>query len=432
MRKSAKHDTRFPSGAFPKDSRDGIIQAAIAGSRSHEHVSDIHQGAMAYAGECLLPDLAALAFRLRQDVRLDMSDGSVLEADPASPRFRTDLLLTLPEDARAWHIFICHRGELSPTGVDAKKQILDASPDDIITRILTPSPEEQAIDADPANWLDPGPTTPVERVGGTLLHSFPENGFATFRPPGEAPKIWWPDKALDLMPASDLSTDEEGRRSIGLNWGSSDPYTELRLLRTLSQAICETGLDTGLADRNAILGSVEWVQFGDRDTAARLSAGMRMIHDEGGQVTQEVIDAIDMTERCIYAKLVDREIGTLRNLMADLWAAGVTDENKAFDCNDGRDKAWTEFGEGSQRLHVENQAGKFVLELVDDGAVRILKDGDCLTLLETLVPGPEGLEPVAEQGDAPSIRKVRDRNGVLLSLTSVACQFIPDDEEPCP
>lgn len=31
-----------------------------------------------------------------------------------------------------------------------------------------------------------------------------------------------------------------------------------------------------------------------------------------------------------------------------------------------------------------------------------------------------------------SIRAVRDRNGVLLSLTSVACQFRPSDEEPSP
>jgi hypothetical protein len=432
MGHSTADDDRHPAWALAGDSLADMVGAAVAASAWHEHVTDIHQGAISYAGECLLPALGALALRLRTDTRLELADGCVLEADPASPRFRTDLLLTRPGESRAWHIFVCHKPELSPAGELARSRLPTVSVEDLIASILNPSAEERAIDADPANWLDLTAATPVERIGGTLLRLAPRNGFTTFRPPENVPETWWPDLALNLKPASEFGLNGERQPGIGTHRGSSDPYMELRLLQTLSRAISETGLGDILPDRNAALGSTRWLQFGDRDNATRLSAGMRMVHDAGGLVTGAVIDGMDLAERRVYASLVENELGTLRTLAADLRGAGVSDAGSAFDCNDGRDMAWADLGEGSERLHVRNQSGTFILELVEDGAVRILKGGPSLTLLETLVPGADGLEPVAANGDPPSIRKVRDRNGVLLSLTSVACQFELDSEEPSP
>lgn len=411
-----------------------MIDKAVTDCRYYEYAGDIHEGVTSYATECLWPALGALALRLRDSLHLTLDSGYVLEADGASPRFRTDFLLTHPDESRAWHIFICHRPDLNEAGKADEANLQQVSTRDIVESILNPSPEEIAVQNNPANYDDPTDQSFVERIGGTMLRLAPKDGFATFRPAKELEEIWWPDMALNMQPSIFLARLGDKIPTLHSGRTPRDPYTELKLMQVMCEALEKSGLGPLVSQRNATLQPLPWIQFGDEDCADRISAGMRMVNEASGYVTQDVIDAMALAERRIYAGLMERQIDGFRKLARDLVDAGHIDDDKSFDANDMRDMAWADTEEGFMRLHARNQSGYFTVEFRDDESIRILKGRSDLKLIEALVPGDAGLRPSSDLADMPvSIRTVRDRNSVLNSLSSVACQFEPQKgEDPTP
>lgn len=403
--------------------------------RWHESVNDIHAGLLSMATETLLPALGDLALRLRGTGAIELSDGTRLVADHASPRHRTDLLVIRKDQGRAHYVFVCHQKRMSDRGKAADAQLRNYLPEDLLQEILKPSQERRDFDANPDHWCDPEPGDRVERVGATHLRLAPAEGFQSFQPATITPSIWWPEMSLNLEPSIALHPDKigEATHALRFNRTASDPYEELRLLRDLSSAVQEAGLGNRVEERMAKVDAARWLTCGDENREARLGLGMRLVRETGGYVDDGLIVLMSRVERQIFAALVEKDVETLRRLGQDLLSAGITRVDDAFECNDGRDSAWAESAGDKTILHLRNQSGAFAMEFSEDQSIRISKGALSPKVIETLVWRPSGYISLGpSNADSASIELVRDRNAVLLSLTSIACQMPSPQDGPSP
>lgn len=431
-RKFIDPDLLHPSS---KETLPDLVARVVASARWHENVSDVQTGILTYAADSLLPALGDLALRLRGTGAIELADGTRLVADPTSPSHHTDLLLTRPGASKAHHVFIIHKKHLSEQGIHADAVLRKKSAQDVLLEVLNPSKERRAFDANPAHWRDPRLGDEVARIGATLMRLTPRDGFASFRPASIAPQIWWPGMSLNLSPSIWLHPEkpDEATHMTSSNRSSEDPYEELRLLRDLSNAVKQSGLGHRVEEQIERLDTARWLSHGKDEYEARIALGMRLVREAGGYVDDGIIAQTSLVERQVFARLMEDQIELLRILGYRLITADMTRADDAFECNDGRDCAWAETKDGQINLHLRNQSGTFTVEFGMDRTIRILKGVLSPSMIETLEWHEDGyISRGPEGGDSASIRLVRDRNAVLLSSSSIACQMPSEHDGPSP
>lgn len=216
--------------------------------------------------------------------------------------------------------------------------------------------------------------------------------------------------------------------SIGSGRTSSDAREELRIMKDLSELVVHAGLEPLVAQRHAQLEGLSWVQYGDLSASILFSAGLRLASDSQGMVTGDTIEAVDHIGRCVYAAMFERSLPDIRHIASEI---AESNPGETLHFNDLRDGISVVAGEGCTCLHVDNQSGQFIVELVEDGSVRILKDHGARRLLETLNMENRKLTPAAPAtAGGMSMSDIWNVNGVLLSLEGIACQIISKDYVP--
>lgn len=162
-------------------------------------------------------------------------------------------------------------------------------------------------------------------------------------------------------------------------------------------------------------------------------AGHAIVHAAGGLFDPSVERRIAAFWAGIAAQDVERHLADWFALAPELAAAGHGAGEEAFSCNDGRDLARAELNGPVRSLRTETQNGTYRVDMTEDGeggVARVLAvrevGGRDLPIGRFLMTD-EGLRPDFGPGNGPEIayqiRIVRDLNGAIGSLASVACVF---------
>jgi hypothetical protein len=138
----------------------------------------------------------------------------------------------------------------------------------------------------------------------------------------------------------------------------------------------------------------------------------------------------------IAARDVERHLEDWFALAPGLAAAGYTDGEGDFSCNDGRDIAIGAVSGQVRSLRTETQNGTYRVDMTEaegGGIARVLavrEVGGRDLPIGRFTMTDAGLRPDFGPENGPAIehhiRTVRDLNGAIRSLASVACVF--DDE----
>ena len=439
---------------------DEAIERALAGRKSYtrqDDVSLLQHAALTYAGECMADALAELAFRAQEggpDAPLEGSSGWVAFAMPTRSKSSLELMLIHPVEPGGWHIEMQFRPEMTPEAKaqagEIEKSMRDAgvSPLDIILASVTGknipfSAQMKALKADPGSWIPAGRGATLTRVIGTAvdLGSKGWNGIG----PGGKPRgieefearaalekrgpdqVWWSGQHLKLQPVPGHQI-RDGLLTPNTDRGGACPHLPAVILSDLIRVQGLAGLVSPRAER---AGAMPWICFGSGDAVHFDDAGHAIVHASGGFFDKTVESRIAEFSAAIAAQDVERHLEEWVDLAGSLMENNRKSENTAFDCNDLRDIAHVTHEGNVQSLFTRTQHGRFRLDLISDeaGALQGVQAFRCTGGRDHVVGrfrmdggalradyGPENGPVIAYE-----IRNIRDMNGIVNSLSSVAC-----------
>lgn len=233
------------------------------------------------------------------------------------------------------------------------------------------------------------------------------------------PSTWWPGIDFEVRPAfrgpGAVLRPASGRAGAGFHATFS----------ALSELIRDAGLARLVEEQNRVIAHTPWLTSGVSRFPDLEEAGYAAVHGSGGFFDAAAAAHVRRFSEEIAAQdvanFVDEWVSTARGL-AD---QGFVSEDTAFEANDGRDVVFAEARDDRVTLRSSTQHGEY--ETVID-----LGPGDAVLGVVARRDGGEefGRFVMTEGGLRPEyasiehrIRNVRDMNGVVMSLTSVACVF---------
>lgn len=455
---------------------DEAIERALAGRKSYtrqDDVSLLQHAALTYAGECMADALAELAFRAQEvgpDAPLEGSSGWVAVSMPARSKSSLEMMLVHPVEPGGWHVEMRFRPQMTPEAkersAEIEKSMRDAgvSPIDIILASVTGkdipfSANMKSLEADPASWIPAGRGAKLTHVMGTAIDLGAKgwNGIG----PGGKPRgleefetraslekrgpdqVWWSGLHLKLQPVPSHQI-RDGLLTPNNDRGGACPHLPAVILSDLIRTQGLADLVTARAQR---VGSMPWICFGSGDAVHLAEAGHAIVHAAGGFFDKTVEARIRDFSAAIAAKDVELHLEEWTSLATSMISRNRKSENTAFYCNDLRDIAHAKSEGGTLSLFNRTQHGHFRLDLISDeaGNLQGVQAFRCTGARDHAVGRfrMEGGALVADYGPengseiAYEIRNIRDMNGIINSLSSVACCWeeemkLKQDEEDGP
>jgi len=452
------HPATYPAALLDPDTAiaEALAEKGYYSGRSDD-VTTLQNAALAHAGECMADALVKLAFRALEagpDVQLENSAGWKACLMPATRQSSIELLLVHPSEPGAWHIDFQFRGEMTPEAEARAKEIdalMEAAGVDISTRVLAsltrkpfPHSEElRALEADPASWRSPGRGSRLSEVIGTAidLGSKDWNGIGPGSKPRDVEGVetlrsfaqidrdsgWWKGIQLRLKPVPDCQRNK-GELKPQTGRDGACPHVPAALL---SDFIRTQGLMPLVAPRAELAGSLPWICFGNARHAALDDAGHAIVHASGGLFDEAVVARIRGFSAQIAACDVEFHLPEWKDLAVSLTSSGITSSDNSFDCNDLRDISHATH-EGSVLSNWNRtQHGRFRLDLHldEDGEVgsvlAVRNSGGADHVVGRFRREADALQPDYGPENGPevsyTIGNIRDMNGIISSLSSVAC-----------
>lgn len=451
--------------------------AAATGGFPIEDLTYIEKAACDYAAECMKTALLEMAFQVREKGTLIGSPGpSGSDSWEARLAFEDHkemvLMLTNPEKAGAFCLVINVDAVATASAAEAlaalweeRRQVLLAEGksemDVIMDSILGGRNSEDPhhiriaeIESDPHQYLQVGSEHNLDAVRGYALR-LPKSGWNGHGRAGNPSGVeraselgllqnksersgWAPGHCLTLTPQRRYDEAE------GYLWPSAgrDGLMPSILMEIVSDIIRTNGLDGTIPDRAAAAATKSGVSWGSGNTCPLQELGYAAVHGAGGVFDASVTALIREYSARVAAHCLSDHLDDLTRLGERLIEAGYGDPGKRFDANDLRDQAFAEMGDrGQLTLFNRTDNGSYRLDLMrdDEGSVisahawRVI-DGSTDRCVGRFLRSEDRLEhdyDGALTGSEPieyTLRNIRDMNGILLSLTSVACVF--EEEHP--
>jgi hypothetical protein len=279
-----------------------------------------------------------------------------------------------------------------------------------------------ALDLGSKGWRGVGPGGKPARVEEftQARHFLPIKAYA---------ENWWTGIALSMRPVPEYQR-HEGMLTHSNDRGGACPEIPLRILSDLIRAL---DLSPSVTKRAAEVGALPWISYGDERRVHLEDAGHAMVHAAGGMWDQTVDDRLTAFWAGIAARDVERHLEDWFALAPEMSAAGYGVGGEAFSCNDGRDIAIGAVSGPVRSLRTKTQNGTFRVDMTEDGGggvARVLavrESGGRDHAIGRFVMTGDGLRPDFGPENGPviehHIRTVRDLNGAIGSLASVACVF---------
>ena len=463
------HPATFPAADLDPDA---ALQAALDARVGYDRYNDLTAllgAAVGFAAESLRDALAELAFRAR-DLGPDRSHRSEggwhAFWEPGPHGSNIDLMVVHETEPGGWHVSV----RLNPVMTEeaaAREAELEArfaaasaglSPRDLLLARIFPKADDpvlaelKRLEEDPGSYRPAARGDQVSVVYGTALDLGP-GGWRGVGPGGKPAhveefaharhflpvktyeEIWWRGLQLALKPVP-ARQRQEGMLTPSSDRSGACPEIPLRIL---SDLIRSAGLDASVHQRAEEAGRTPWVSFGGDRHALLEEAGHAIVHAAGGLFDCSVERRMAAFWAGIAAQDVERHLADWFALAPELAAAGHGAGEGAFCCNDGRDLARAELNGPVRSLRTETQNGTYRVDMTEDGeggVVRVLavrEVGGRDLPIGRFIMTDEGLRPDFGPENGPEIahhiRTVRDLNGAIGSLASVACVFEEERKE---
>lgn len=470
------HPATYPAVELDPDQSLQAALDATVGYDRYNDVSLVLGAAIDHAAECMKDAISEIAFRARDlgpDTPQVSQSGWRAFWEPGPSGTNIDLMLVHETEPGAWHLSVrftpvmTEAAEASEAEIEAR--IAEAntavSPRDLFMARLFPKTDDplmaelKRLEDDPASYRPAARGDRVTVVYGTALDLGP-SGWRGVGPGGKPAHVeefaharhflplkvyqdtWWNGIQLTLRPNPSYQR-HEGMLTHSNDRGGACPEIPLRILSDLIRA---SDLAPQVAKRAAEVGRLPWISYGAEHRVPLEEAGHAMVHAAGGIFDASVSRRLTAFWSGIAAQDVERHLADWFALAPDLAAAGHGVGEGAFSCNDGRDLARAELNGPVRSLRTETQNGRYRVDMTEaenGGIARVLavrESGGKDLPIGRFVMTDEGLRPDFGPENGPEIahhiRTVRDLNGAIGSLASVACVFEEehgaDNESPEP
>lgn len=236
--------------------------------------------------------------------------------------------------------------------------------------------------------------------------------------------IWW--KGIDFQMKKPTIMNEEEPEFSSLSERNSGWFH--KTLSDITDILCLTNLDRMVRERNTQSSNTPWWTSGVANYPLLEEAGYAAVMSSGGLFDEKVVQRITDFSRNIAAIDLDRRLDVFLNAIGLMVANGHISSDNQFICNDLRDRAYVTEHDDGHDVHIRNESGQYLLSINHDGHHVIsvharTKNGkdvgrfvtDNGVLVNDYQAGPEQEEIVY------NARNVRDMNGIIHSLESIAC-----------
>jgi len=460
------HPATYPAADLDPDE---ALQAALDADAHYDRYDDVSTvlgAAIDHAAECMRDALAELAFRARDlgpETAQRSGTGWAAFWEPGPSGTNIDLMLVHATEPGAWHVSVRFSPVMTEEAQAREAEIearisaanTDLSPREMMMARLFPKKDDplmaelKRLEDDPASYRPALRGDRISVVYGTGL-DLGSKGWRGVGPGGKPAHVeefaharhflpvkayaetWWNGIQLKLRPVPSYQR-HEGMLTHSTDRGGACPEIPLRILSDLIRA---TDLVPQVAKRAAEVGALPWISYGGERSVLLEEAGHAMVHAAGGMFDESVARRLTAFWAGISARDVERHLEDWFTLAPGLAAAGYAVGERDFSCNDGRDIARGAVNEGVRSLRTETQNGTYRVDMTEaegGGIARVLavrEVGGRDLPIGRFIMTDEGLRPDFGSENGPAIehhiRTVRDLNGAIGSLASVACVF--DDE----
>jgi hypothetical protein len=462
---------------------DAALQAALDADISYDRYNDVTTvlgAAIDHAAECMRDALAELAFRARDlgpETGLRSETGWSAFWEPGPSGANIDLMLVHATEPGAWHVSVRFAPVMTEEATAREAEIearisaanTGLSAGALMMARLFPKGDDplmgelKRLEDDPSNYRSALRGDRISVIYGTAL-DLGSKGWRGVGPGGKPARVeefaharhflpvkayaekWWTGIALSMRPVPSYQR-HEGMLTHGSDRSGACPQISLRILSDLIRSV---GLTDLVTPRALEVGALPWISFGDERRVLLEDAGHAMVHAAGGMWDRTVDDRLTAFWAGIAARDVERHLAEWFALAPQMAAAGYGSGGETFSCNDGRNIAQTVDNGPDRSLRTETQNGVYRVDMTeaeDGGVARVLalrESGGKDIPIGRFIMTDAGLRPDFGQENGPEIahhiRNVRDLNGAIGSLASVACVFEEeskenragsDDPEPC-
>ncbi|WP_411839845.1 hypothetical protein [Paracoccus sp. ME4] len=445
---------------------------ALAGEKYYSRMNEpqsVVTAAVQYAASCMAPVLVPMAVQAREQGHITEPGGWQLRVESESHK-EMCLSLTHPGAPGGWCVSI----DVDQEMIDIAKQRLSVLDQSIKEKLeahglnhmqifyreigiggkdIEKLPEElerSNFKADRTNYRSIGPGHEFSAMRAYALR-LPEGGINGHGRAGAQSDTesfssidifdsyakrdgWASGLSAQLIPARHHRDDELLTPS-----SDRDGVMPERFMGILSNLITANGYEPTVRAREAELSTRGWISFGSGNSHALQEVGHGLIHQAGGLWTPEVTDAMRDFSAEIAACDVRMNVGDWIRLARNLEEQGNARRADLFSANDGRDEAWAENDGDTLTIRHETQHGKFRTDiLLRDGALQELhcyreRPGAPDIAVGRFRADGQGVLQHDYAGTlthdvevAYNIRNIRDMNGIIGSLSSLACVM---DEE---
>ena len=445
---------------------DQALQAALDADVSYDRYNDVSTllgAAVDHAAECMRDALAELAFRARDlgpETALRSGTGWSAFWEPGPSGANIDLMLVHSSEPGAWHVSVRFRPVMTEEAAAKEAEIearisaanIGLSPMDLMMARLFPKGDDplmgelKRLEDDPSSYRPALRGDRISVVYGTAL-DLGAKGWRGTGPGGKPRHVeefaharhflplktyqdtWWNGLQLTLRPNPSYQR-HEGMLTHSTDRGGACPEIPLRILSDLIRA---TDLVPQVAKRAAEVGALPWISYGDERRVPVEEAGHAMVHAAGGMFDESVAHRLTAFWAGIAARDVGRHLDDWFALAPEMATAGYGVGGEAFSCNDGRDIAIGAVNGQVRSLRTQTQNGTYRVEMTEAegggvaGVLAVREVGGRDLPIGRFVMTEEGLRPDFGPENGPPIehhiRTVRDLNGAIGSLASVACVF---------
>ena len=448
----------------PTESGNGILLTPIADlgvnavrtfNASDIPVSDLSYivgPAMAMATHCMAPALGQIAFTAL-DGPLTAAGWSI-QASANATRNVIDLRLSRPDQPGAWHLGVVFAPMPTPEEearqaercADDTARYATMTQDEILSDMIKDILDKDDDPADTNRYRPAAPGDRVDRIKGTALCAPAGRDDMMPGPPLRVEKddtrnlgngirpddkggmdIWWRGLALNVAPVHAI---KDGMR---FEKGRSDEFTGVELLAVLSDIVTEMGLAENVRQRVLDLQDVAIWSTNVGNAADHEELAYGFVHARGGMLDRAAVDIIGYITASALANDTHRHRDEAIAVARRLVAAGFTSPEATFDANDGRHRVWAEDTGSADVLHINTQHGTYRLAMgqFDTQAWRA---GEPDRLVGTFITAKDVTVPMwspltdGEEVVAYSARNVRDMNGIIQAVHTIACCF--DEDHP--
>lgn len=473
-------DKTYPA-TYPADQLDPdeALQAALdvrVGYDRYNDVTTVLGAAIDHAAECMKDAIAELAFRARD---LGPDRPQVSESgwrafwEPGPSGSMIDLMLAHETEPGGWHVSVRFAPVMTEAAAAREAEIearfsaanTDLSPREMMMARLFPKKEDpilgelKRLEEDPASYRPAARGDRVSVVYGTAL-DLGAKGWRGVGPGGKPAHVeefaharhflplktyqdtWWNGIQLTMKPVPAYQR-HEGMLTHNSDRGGACPELPIRIL---SDLVRSAGLAPLVEERAAEVGRLPWISYGAEHRVPLEEAGHAMVHAAGGMFDETVGCRLTAFWAGIAAQDVERHLEEWFALAPQMAAAGFGSGGETFSCNDGRDIAQAVDNGPVRSLRTETQNGVYRVDMTETegggvaGVLVVRESGERDLPVGRFIMTEDGLRPDFGLENGPAIehhiRTVRDLNGAIGSLASVACAFeearIIDEEAPGP